>query len=64
MIGIHKQGIINKKINAGTFLGIIDELNKPDSNGTFNIIDKMNIKMMQMKKSICRIKIMNKYMNK
>ena len=28
VIGIHKLGIVNKKINAGTFLGKIDEFNE------------------------------------
>ena len=54
VIGIHKQGIINKKINAGTFLGIIEELieHKENNNinnnkyGVFNDIDKMNVKIM------------------
>jgi hypothetical protein len=61
VIGVHKEGIIDKKLNAGTLLGIIGEFteNKDNinikKNKIFNAIDKMNIKIMQMKKSICRI---------
>ena len=54
VIGIHKQGIIDKKLNVGTFLGKIDEL-KYNINKGFNIIDKMNIKIFQIEKSICKI---------
>jgi len=65
VIGIHKEGIINKKVNAGTFLGIIGEFNENKDNKKlnkekyeiFNAIDKMNIKVMQMKKSICMIEV-------
>ena len=61
VIGVHKEGIIDKKLNAGTLLGIIGEFteNKDNinikKNKIFNAIDKMNIKIMQMKKSICII---------
>ena len=61
VIGVHKEGIIDKNLNAGTLLGIIGEFteNKDNinikKNKIFNAIDKMNIKIMQMKKSICRI---------
>ena len=63
VIGVHKEGIIDKNLNAGTLLGIIGELNENKDNNNinnqnneiFNAIDKMNIKIMQMKKSICRV---------
>jgi V8-like Glu-specific endopeptidase len=65
VIGVHKEGIIDKKLNAGTLLGIIGEFteNKDNinikKNKIFNAIDKMNIKIMQMKKSICIIETEN-----
>jgi len=65
VVGIHKEGIIDKKLNAGTLLGIIDEFNENKNNnninnenyGIFYAINEMNIKIMQMKKSICKIEI-------
>jgi hypothetical protein len=65
VIGVHKEGIIDKNLNAGTLLGIIGEFteNKDNinikKNKIFNAIDKMNIKIMQMKKSICIIETEN-----
>ena len=67
VVGIHKQGIIDKKTNSGTFLGIIDEFNEINKINTnydkkaFVAIDKMKIRMNQMEKSICRIEKKNKY---
>ena len=36
VVGIHKEGIIDKKLNAGTLLGIIDEFNENKNNNNIN----------------------------